>query len=179
MPIHQPGKVLFRNLPLSFVGRRAGGHGPKQVNVEIPLVPFIDLQICLVVFLLMSFGSSGELVAQRAGLHVPSAVNTEELELAPVLAVDATVVLLDGLRVADTASLSADPRVERIEPLIAGLETLKRNWSLLHPREDFPGALTLQADTSIDYRVIKKLMFAATQAGYPNVRFAVTAVGAR
>lgn len=179
MPIHQPGKVLFRQLPLSFVARRTGGHGAKSVNIEIPLIPFIDLQICLVVFLLMSFSSTGELVAQRTGLHVPKAEHTKELELAPVLSVDASTVILDGRRVADTASLAADPKVERIEPLIDLLETLKRNWSVLHPRDDFPGALIMQADLAIDYRVIKKLMFAAAQAGYPNVRFAVTKASAK
>ena len=177
MPIHQPGRVLLRNVPLSFVARRTGGQGSKSVNIEIPLIPFIDLQICLVVFLLMSFSSTGELVTQHSGLQVPQAEHTKQLEPAPVLSVDAGVVVLDGRRVADTASLAADPKVERIEPLIDVLETLKRNWNVLHPRDEFPGALTVQADMAIDYRVIKKLMFAAAQAGYPNVRFAVTKIG--
>lgn len=176
MPIRQPSKVLFRNIPLSFVARRTGGHAAKSVNIEIPLIPFIDLQICLVVFLLMSFSSTGELVTQRNDLHLPNAVNAADLEVAPVLAVDSTAVLLDGRRVADTVALGADPKVDRIEPLIDMLETLKRNWSLLHPQLQFPGALLVQADVSIDYRVIKKLMFAAAQAGYPNVKFAVTKV---
>jgi biopolymer transport protein ExbD len=179
MPIRQPGRVLLRDVPLSFVARRTGGHGAKSVNVEIPLIPFIDLQICLVVFLLMSFSSTGELVTQRSGLVLPKAEHTKVLEVSPVLSVDATPVVLDGRRVADTGSLAADPKVERIEPLIDLLETLKRNWSVLHPRDEFPGALTVQADMSIDYRVIKKVMFAAAQAGYPNVRFAVTKVGAK
>lgn len=179
MPIQQPGRVLLRDVPLSFVARRSSGHGAKSVNVEIPLIPFIDLQICLVVFLLMSFSSTGELVTQRADLRVPQAEHTQPLEPAPVLSVDASTVVLDGRRVADTTSLAADPRVERIEPLIELLETLKRNWSVLHPRDEFPGALTVQADMSIDYRVIKKLMFAAAQAGYPNVRFAVTEARAK
>jgi biopolymer transport protein ExbD len=176
MPIHQPGKVLFRNIPLSFVARRTGGHAAKSVNIEIPLIPFIDLQICLVVFLLMSFSSTGELVTQRNDLHLPNAINAAELEVAPVLAVDSTAVLLDGRRVADTVALGEDPKVDRIEPLIDMLDTLKRNWSLLHPQQDFPGALLVQADMATDYRVIKKLMYAAAQAGYPNVKFAVTKI---
>jgi biopolymer transport protein ExbD len=35
----------------------------------------------------------------------------------------------------------------------------------------------LQADVSIDYRVIKKLMFSTAQAGYANVSFAVNRSG--
>jgi len=112
-------------------------------------------------------------------LVVPKAEHTKALELAPVLSVDATTVVLDGRRVADTTALQADARVDRIEPLIDMLDTLKRNYSLLHPRDEFPGALIVQADSSIDYRVIKKLMFAAAQAGYPNVKFAVTEAAAK
>jgi biopolymer transport protein ExbD len=110
---------------------------------------------------------------------VPHAEHTKALEVAPVLSVDASTVVLDGRRVADTASLAADPRVERIEPLIDLLETLKRNWNVLHPHDEFPGALIVQADVEIDYRVIKKLMFGAAQAGYPNVKFAVVESGAK
>ena len=34
----------------------------------------------------------------------------------------------------------------------------------------------LQADVSIDFRVIKKIMFSASQAGYANVSFAVNRI---
>jgi biopolymer transport protein ExbD len=173
MPVRQPGRVLLRNIPLNFVSKKVSGHGPKEVDVQIPLVPFIDLQICLVVFLLMSFSASGELVSQRPNLKLPTAGNATALRIAPVLAVDAVVVALDGRRMADTATLASDPKLERIEPLIQDLETLKRNWSMLHPQQPFLGELIMQADTSIDYRVIKKLMFSAAQAGYANVSFAV------
>jgi biopolymer transport protein ExbD len=35
----------------------------------------------------------------------------------------------------------------------------------------------LQADVSIDFRVVKKIMFSAAQAGYANVSFAVNRTG--
>lgn len=173
MPVHRPSRVLLRNIPLRFVSRRAGGHARKPIDSDLPLVPIIDLMICMVVFLLMSFSASGDLLAQRPSIVMPSAAEGKKLEPAPTLVVDPTVVLLAEQRVADTASLAADPKVERIEPLIQALETLKQNWSILHPREEFLGELTLQADVSIDYRVIKKLMYSAAQAGYANIRFAV------
>jgi len=100
-----------------------------------------------------------------------------DIEISPVIAVDPVVITLDGRRMADTATLAADPKVERIEQLIQDLETLKRNWSILHPQEPFPGQVIMQADVSIDYRVIKKLMFSTAQAGYANVSFAVNRSG--
>lgn len=177
MPINQPGKVLLRNIPLEFVSKKVSGHGAKAVDVSIPLIPFIDFLIVLVVFLLISFSASGELLAQKANLKMPKASNVVDIDISPVIAVDPVVITLDGRRMADTATLAADPKVERIEQLIQDLETLKRNWSILHPQEPFPGQVIMQADVSIDYRVIKKLMFSTAQAGYANVSFAVNRSG--
>jgi biopolymer transport protein ExbD len=177
MPVNQPGRVLLRNVPLDFVARKVTGHGAKPVDIAIPLVPFIDFLIVLVVFLLISFSASGELLAQKANLKMPKAANVVDIEISPVIAVDPVVITLDGRRMADTATLAADPKVERIEQLIQDLETLKRNWSILHPQEPFPGQVIMQADVSIDYRVIKKLMFSTAQAGYANVSFAVNRSG--
>jgi biopolymer transport protein ExbD len=173
MPVHQPGKVLLKNVPLDFVAKKVSGHGAKQVDVSIPLIPFIDFLIVLVVFLLISFSASGELLAQKANLTMPKAANVVDLEPNPVIAIDTITVTLDGRRMADTTTLAADPKVERIEQLIQDLETLKRNWSILHPTEPFPGKIVMQADVSIDYRVIKKIMFSTAQAGYSNISFAV------
>ncbi len=173
MPVNQPGKVLLRNVPLKFVAGKVGGHGAKAVNHEIPLIPFIDFLIVLVVFLLASFSATGELLAQKPNLKMPDANNATRLEIAPIIAIDSIVVTLDGRRIADTQTLAADAKMDRIEMLVENLETLKRNWSMLHPQEPFPGMVVLQADVGIDYRVIKKVMFSAAQAGYANVSFAV------
>ena len=173
MPVDKPGRVLLRNVPLTFVSKKVTGHGRKASNTDIPLIPFIDFLIVLVVFLLISFSASGELLAQKPNLQMPKAANVVNIETAPVIAVDPIVVTLDGRRMADTATLAADPKVERIEQLIQDLETMKRNWSILHPQEPFPGQIVLQADVKTDFRVVKKIMFSAAQAGYANVSFAV------
>jgi biopolymer transport protein ExbD len=179
MPIGKPGRVLLHHVPLNFVAKKTGGGGSKAVDVAIPLVPFIDFLITLVVFLLISFSASGELMAQKANLKMPKAENVVDIEISPVISVDSIVVTLDGRRMADTATLAADAKVERIEQLIQDLETLKRNWSILHPQEPFPGQVIMQADVATDYRVIKKLMFSAAQAGYANVSFAVNRSSAK
>ena len=176
MPVDKPGKVLLRDVPLKFVSKKVTGHARKSTNTDIPLIPFIDFLIVLVVFLIISFSASNELVAQKPNLTMPKAANTVNMEVSPVISVDPIVVTLDGRRMADTATLAADPKVERMEQMIQDLETLKRNWSILHPQEPFPGQVILQADVSIDFRVIKKIMFSSAQAGYANVSFAVNKI---
>ncbi len=173
MPVHKPGKVLLRKLPLAFVSKKVQGGAQKSVNAEIPLIPFIDFLVVLVVFLLITFSATGELLAQKPSITMPKAQNVIDIEIQPVIAIDATVITLDGRRMADTATLAADPKVERMENLIQDLETLRRNWAILHPQESFGGVVILQADVAIDFRVIKKVMFSCAQAGYPNIAFAV------
>jgi biopolymer transport protein ExbD len=179
MAIKKPGKVLLTRVPLKFVRNKVVGHGKKSVDHEIPLVPFIDFLVTLVVFLLTSFSASGELLAQQPNLKMPDAKNVVDLEIKPVIAINPDVITLDGRRMADTRTLAQEARVERMEQLIQDLETLKRNWSILHPTDPFEGTVILQADKSIDFRVIKKVMFSCAQAGYANISFAVNRVGSK
>jgi biopolymer transport protein ExbD len=177
MPINRPGRVLLSNIPLTFVAKKVSGGGAKPVDAAIPLVPFIDFLITLVVFLLTSFSASGELLAQQPNLRMPQAANVVDLEIAPIIAINPQVMTLDGRRMADTQSLASNPQMERIEQLVQDLETLKRNWSILHPSQPFPATVIIQADVNIDFRVIKKAMFSAAQAGYSNISFAVNRRG--
>jgi len=63
MPIHKPDRVLLHHIPLKFVRNRVAGGSRKSLDTSIPLVPFIDFLITLVVFLLSSFSASGELLS--------------------------------------------------------------------------------------------------------------------
>ncbi|MBW1762179.1 MAG: biopolymer transporter ExbD [Deltaproteobacteria bacterium] len=173
MAIKRPEPELLRNIPLKFVRARVSGHGRKSVDHQIPLIPFIDFLIVLVIFLLMSFSASGELVAQQPTITMPDADNTQQIEISPIIAVDERVITLDGSRVADTQTQGQSAQVDRIEPLIQGLEAEKRKWEMIHPSEPFAGQVIVQADRNIDFRVVKKVMFSAASAGYGNVSFAV------
>jgi biopolymer transport protein ExbD len=173
MAIKRPQPELLRTIPLRFVRARVSGHGRKEVDHQIPLIPFIDFLIVLVIFLLMSFSASGELVAQQPTIKMPDANNTQQIEISPIIAVDERVITLDGSRVADTQTQGQSAQVDRIEPLISGLEAEKRKWETIHPSEPFAGQVIVQADRNIDFRVVKKVMFSAAAAGYGNVSFAV------
>jgi biopolymer transport protein ExbD len=177
MPVHTPSKVLLHHIPLKFVSARVSGGARKSVDTSISLVPFIDFLIVLVVFLLTNFGSQIVTAAQDDLLRLPDGVNTEALEEAPIIAINRQVVMLDGRRMADTASLASTAEMTRIEQLVQDLETLKRNWGILHPQQPFAGVVIIQADINTDYRVVKKVMFSTAQAGYSNVSFAVNATG--
>ena len=114
MAIQRPEPILLHHVPLQFVRKRVTGHGRKAVDHQIPLIPFIDFLIVLVIFLLMSFSASGELVAQQPTITMPKAKNTEQIEISPIVAVDERVITLDGTRVADTQTQGQSAQVDRI-----------------------------------------------------------------
>lgn len=176
MPIAKPGRALLRNVGLNFVSQRIHGDGRKTINLELTLVPFIDLLIVLVVFLLISFDASNDLVAQSATFRIPDALNGDVIKQAPVVMIDRGSVTVEGLRVADTASLTAEPGLQPIEPLIAALQTIAHNWSVLHPRDELPSRIVVQADLSVDFRVLRKVTFSAARAGFFDVSFAVNRI---
>lgn len=168
MAIRTPGARLLRDVPLSFV--KSGGASKKKVDAAIALIPFIDFLLTVVVFLLMSFSVSGEVQALD---DLPEAANGVDLETAPIVMVTEDVVVLDSRRVADTRVLMANPRLERIDELVRQLEVIRENWHTLHPNQEFPGTVIVEASRDVDYRALRKVMFSISQAGYSGLSFAV------
>ena len=81
---------------------------------------------------------------------------------------------LDGRMVANAEQLNAENTADwKITDLHDQLVTLKNNFKLLHPSENFAGTVIVQADKGVDFKVIKKVMYSCAVAGYANVNFAV------
>ena len=175
MAVHAPTPRLMEAIPLRFVRERTRGGGRKSVDTQVTLVPFIDLLICLVVFLLANFGD--QIVAQTEDMRLPDGEHTADLSEAPVIAINRHRVSLDGREVVSTAGLASDGSISRIEPLVRDLETTAHNWTVLHPGEDQLQTVIIQADANTDYRVVKKVLFSAAQAGFADISFAVNDVG--
>ena len=169
MSIRAPGPRLLRSIPLQFID--TSNRKRRSVDAQITLIPFIDLLLTVVVFLLMSFSATGDIGVVG---DLPDAEHADaDLELAPIVAIDEHHVLVDGHRVADTQALLADARLSRIEPLVHDLETARRNFDLLHPHEEFAGSVVVQADRDVDFRALRKVLFSVAQAGYGGTQLAV------
>ena len=70
-PISVPGPVLKHHIALKFVLKKVSGGGQRSVNMELPLIPFIDFLLCIVLFLLSSFSASGETSPECSGSSGP------------------------------------------------------------------------------------------------------------
>ena len=170
--IKKPGPRLRKFIPLKFAG--IDHHGSKNLYAELNLTSMVDMLTILVVFLLQTFSASGELLTVQKNITLPEATNYKDLEQAPIIAVSKDAVTLDGRMVADASVLNQENTADwKIVELHDTLVTLKNNYKLLHPSDEWKGIVIVQADKGVDFKVIKKVMYSCAMAGYQNVNFAV------
>ena len=175
MPIHAPHRQLYKSIPLETVSLKLGHGGRKALSEALNLVAYIDMMTMLVIFLLMSFSATGEIVFVQKNLILPDAQQWTDLERAPIIGVTPDLVMLDGQQVATGEELLRDSATgdSKITELHDRLVTLKNNYKLTHPNEDFPGLVILQSDKSVEFKALKKILYTASVAGYANLNFAV------
>jgi biopolymer transport protein ExbD len=175
MPIEAPKPHLYHSINLEVAKLKLGHGGRKATNADLNLVAYIDMMTMLVIFLLMSFSATGEILFVQKNITLPDAQNWSDLERAPVIGVTKDVVTLDGRQVATGEDLMKDSATGdmKITELHDELVTAKNNYKLLHPSEDFKGVCIIQSDKNVEFKMLRKVMFSAAAAGYQNVNFAV------
>jgi len=175
-PIGVPGKRLLQHVPLRFVRRKVSGGGQRSVNQEIPLIPFIDFLLCIVLFLLASFSASGELPIDK-NVKLPNAENVLDMTDAPMVAVTGTQILVDGTPAGNTRAIMEANRLQRVDELFNVLKNKRELWKQLNPGKNFGGVVVLQVDRKVEALVVKSVFQTAAFAGYPNVSFMVGRLG--
>ena len=170
--IEPPGPHLGRDVLLKFVQK--GSHGRKSGYADLNLTSMVDMLTILVVFLLQTFSASGELLTVSKNIVLPEAQNFKDLERAEVIGISRESVTLAGRPVANAEELEKESTVDwKISELHDQLVTLKNNYKLLHPSEEFPGMVIVQCDKGVDFKIVKKVLYTCGIAGYRNVNFAV------
>jgi hypothetical protein len=111
-PIAVPGRRLLHHINLDFVRNKVAGGGRRSVNQELPLVPFIDFLLCIVLFLLASFSATGELPIDK-NVKLPSAQNVLDMVEAPMVAITGTQILVDGIPSGSTRAIEEANRLQR------------------------------------------------------------------
>jgi biopolymer transport protein ExbD len=171
-PVSVPGRRLLHQVHLKFVQKKVVGGGGRSVNQEVPLIPFIDFLLCIVLFLLASFSASGELPIDKS-VKLPSAQNAVDMMEAPMVAISGTQILVDGIPAGSTRAVVDAQKMQKIDELDAILKNKRELWKQLKPGVEFPGNVILQVDKRVPALVVKSVFMTAAAAGYPAVSFMV------
>ena len=171
-PISVPGGRLLKHVPLEFVARKVSGGGHKSLNHEVPLIPFIDFLLCIVLFLLASFSASGELPVDK-NVTLPSADNVDDMTDAPMVAITGQMILVDGIPAGTTRIVKEANRMQKLDELFNMLKSKRELWTQINPGKEFPQVVVLQVDRQVEAVIVKSVFQTAALAGYPNVSFMV------
>ena len=170
MPVTKPGKRPFAPW---LKGHKAllGSQGRRSGLADLLLTPLIDMFVILVVFLIMNFSSTGELPI-ASGIVLPKASVELQREQAPALDITEESITVEGFKVGDTDDVRSDPDL-RIPMLTDKLQELRKVEEMMHPGQPFKGTLIINSHKDIDFKVLRKVMFASADAGYTNINYAV------
>lgn len=131
----------------------------RNMFADLLLTALIDAFSILVIFLLMSFSSTGELLMVGKGVELPKA-SGDILERNPVVKFEEGKLYLEDQEVT-------------VDTLVQGLLDLRKKHQETRPGVEFPGTLTVQADRRVKFENLSGIIQASAQAGFSDIKFAV------
>ena len=144
----------------------------KSVLPKLPLTSLMDVFTILVFFLMVN-QSSVEVLQQPRQITLPESVIEEKPRETVVILVGKDEVLVQGVLVARVADIQAAGNAE-IEPIGARLAELSESVIGLSTRAVAENQeVTVLADKSIPFSVLKKILATCTAQGYTRVSLAV------
>jgi biopolymer transport protein ExbD len=177
MAIVTPGKRPCDRIAASKVFGKKFARGKRSLYAGLMLTSLVDMFTIIVIFLLQNFSATGEILFMSKDIRLPDAVHGAELERAPVIAVSADSVTVEGKQILSTLDLQKGD-VLNIPELDDALREERRKYEVSHandPQHPFKGLVHVQADRKIPFKVIKRVMHACNSAGYANINFAAMA----
>lgn len=148
--------------------KRMERNNKKITGLGLNLIPMMDVLTTLVFFLLFhSF--NGDMPEQRVAL--PASVVENMPRETVVITVNPEKVLVQGEAVISTPEL-LDDRISTVHEVTERLEKLERN--IIRKSTDAESKeITLLADKTVPFKVLKKIMSTCTASGYGRISLAV------
>ena len=151
--------------------RMAEHHMRHKANAELNLIPLIDILSVMVSFLLV-YSSEVEIIQNTKGIEIPQSISETAPHRSVVIMITKTDLFVQGERIASVSELRGEPgtiitplRDALKRPLLVGREVSEQD---LADRE-----ITIMADKSLPYEVLKKVMTTCTDADYGRISLAV------
>lgn len=162
-------------LPHTQAMSRRRRSGEQAVVARLQLTSLIDIFTVLLLFLLKSLVVGGSVVTPFPGIDLPPSSASGSFRESPVLVVTKEQVVVDGAAACTTADVEASPRL-RIDAVGAALDELRAHSDRLAEKSAnrrFEGKLIVQADETIPFHVLQKIMYTSQTAGFYDITLAV------
>ncbi len=144
----------------------------KREEAELNLIPLIDIMSVMVAFLLV-YSTEVEIVQNSKGVEIPQSTAQTQPKQSVVVMITKDHLFVQGELVASVSEVSGS-QAPQIEPLRAVLSRpmtdggTSAGAAALASRE-----ITVLADKSLPYEIVKKVMATCTAAAYGKLSLAV------
>ena len=156
---------------MSLVKRSRRNRSPRRSGeVELNLIPLIDIMSVMVAFLLV-YSANVEVIQNSQGVQIPQSIAQEQPKQSVVVMITKEHLFVQGEPVVSVAEIRAARNAE-IEPLRA---VLGRPMLIHDAAADDPAMreITVLADKSLPYELVKRVMSTCTREGYGKISLAV------
>jgi len=149
-------------------------HRTGQKEAKLQLTSMMDMFTIILVFLLKTYSTHGQLVNPSQDLTLPSST----VQQAPEMGLD-VVVSNDWIMVNDKPVEQVAVVLEQDGYIITALKTvLDRYASEAVKMEEqygarFSGKVTIQGNKDLPYKLLIRVMYTCGQSNYPNTRLVV------
>ena len=153
----------------------------KKATFILQLTAMVDMFTILIVFLLKSFSTSSVNITPFKGMKLPysSSYTTPVEALKLIVSVDGIyvddkmIVKIDAGKVMPGEISKTDP--DFIQTLFEELDKhAEKSKDIAKENKDhkFEGKIVMQADSRLDYGVLRKVMYTSSMAGYADMKLA-------
>ncbi|RMF66115.1 MAG: biopolymer transporter ExbD [Calditrichaeota bacterium] len=159
---------------MAYIPSRRKKHRVTSRVDRLNLTSMMDMFTIILVFLLKSFASEGQLIQPSDSLTLPKSTIHNKPVTALDLVVSKQMILLNGKPVMSFEQLQKT-RGFILKPLKQALDVHARKAKEMEEQYGIPftGKVTIQGDESIAYRDLVKVMATCGAADFPNMRLVV------
>jgi biopolymer transport protein ExbD len=150
--------------------RMAQHHVRHRADVGLNLVPLIDILTVMVSFLLV-YSTEVEVIQNTKGIDIPQSIAQAQPHRSVVVMITKTDLFVQGERIASVSDIRAGGAI--VQPLRAALERPLLVGQDVAQRDLASREITIMADKSLSYEVLKKVMATCTDADFGRISLAV------
>ncbi|HTT01366.1 MAG TPA: biopolymer transporter ExbD [Steroidobacteraceae bacterium] len=151
--------------------RMAEHHLRHRANAELNLIPLIDILSVMVSFLLV-YSTEVEVIQNSKGIEVPQSIAEAMPHHSVVVMITKSDVFVQGERITSVQAVRAQP-TQIVGPLHDALKRPLLVGKDISERDLAQREITIMADKSLPYDVLKKVMATCTDADYGRISLAV------
>jgi biopolymer transport protein ExbD len=159
---------------------RNRGKRKKPEVMDIDITSLLDILVILLVFLLKSYNSSGQVINVPKGVDLPISESQSISSSGTIVQVSPSSIWVDDKEVMihrGTSISSYSDRGNRIIPLLTELRKKKAEIEKISNQapkaKEFTGRINLLVDKTIKYSFLQRIMHTSASAGFSQFKFVV------